>query len=51
MRSCGNFSLFLARKRPVGMNASATFKTEDNFKTKALSIKRGVVLVERKIER
>jgi hypothetical protein len=33
-----------------GRHASATFKTEDNFKTGALSIKRGVVLVERKIE-
>jgi hypothetical protein len=32
------------------MKASAAFKTEDNFKTEALSIKRGVVLVEREIE-
>jgi hypothetical protein len=32
------------------MKASATFKTEDNIKTGALRIQRGVVLVERKIE-
>jgi hypothetical protein len=32
------------------MNASAAFKTEDNFKTEAPSIESGVVLVERKKE-
>ena len=52
MRGCGNSSLFLtiSGSQMSGRHASVTFKTEDNCKTGALSIKRGVVLVERKIE-